>query len=246
MSACACACRHTRGDLRVRVGPVSIGSGDCCFSGDVVNDDPRSDLSECATVQENAGRMPSGTRSATWSTGGTDLIRPQAHLELLAVALGFSDLSICQKMHFGCVIADLDLRRLGVGYNHSIRPDLCRRACLREGIKSGARLELCYAVHAEQAAVVNMLWGGLYVPHTPLIAYVAGRFPDGREYESDGFSCTFCVRVLKEAGVDRIVMPNSRTEYGYVIQDIDEAVETSYEVAEGRREAYTVSLHGES
>ena len=162
-------------------------------------------------------------------------VTPADVLTYLSLARALSRESTCEKMRFGCLITDLELRVLGAGFNHSVRPDGC---CLRRGVPSGTQLERCFAVHAEQAALLDML-GKAGDRELAKVAFVAGLYPDGKPYESTGFSCTFCVRLLREAGVVLVVIPDSSLPVGFRLQSVESAITTAYEVARGQREAYS-------
>ncbi len=87
-------------------------------------------------------------------------------------------------------------RILTTGYNGApagIKSCKERGFCLRDklGIESGTRAEMCYAIHAEQNAVIQAAKMGIsvegatiYVTHQP---------------------CSVCTRILINAGVSRIV-----------------------------------------
>lgn len=87
-------------------------------------------------------------------------------------------------------------RILTTGYNGApagIKSCQERGYCLRDqlGIESGTRAELCYAIHAEQNAVVQAAKMGIsvegatiYVTHQP---------------------CSVCTRILINSGIKRIV-----------------------------------------
>ena len=91
-------------------------------------------------------------------------------------------------------------RILTTGYNGApagIKSCKERGFCLRDklGIASGTRAELCYAIHAEQNAVIQAAKMGIsvegatiYVTHQP---------------------CSVCTRILINSGISRIVYDNA-------------------------------------
>ncbi len=97
--------------------------------------------------------------------------------------------------HVGAVIVK-NKRILTTGYNGApsgIKSCKERGFCLRDklGIASGTRAEMCYAIHAEQNAVIQAAKMGvsvegatIYVTHQP---------------------CSVCTRILINAGISRIV-----------------------------------------
>lgn len=149
--------------------------------------------------------------------------------------LDLADNSPCKKARFGAVIVFKN-KVIGKGYNHpvsnSIEEELCE-PCIRleKNIKSGTRLELCAAVHAEQAAIVDAYKNGNSdLSETKL--YVAGKEPvENGEWEvnelGDKFYCNFCSRLIKEAGIPRVVLGGKELA-------LKEVVETSFEAAKRR------------
>ncbi|MBO5772698.1 MAG: dCMP deaminase family protein [Clostridia bacterium] len=105
--------------------------------------------------------------------------------------------SSCYKddRHVGAVIVKNN-RVLTTGYNGApagIKSCTEKGVCLRQqlGIASGTRHELCYAVHAEQNAIIQAARLGislegatLYVTHQP---------------------CVICARMIINSGISRIV-----------------------------------------
>ncbi len=89
-----------------------------------------------------------------------------------------------------------DKRILTTGYNgapQGIKPCVERGECLRRklGIPSGTRAEVCYAVHAEQNALIQAARMGvsvygatMYVTYSP---------------------CIICTRLLINAGIVRVI-----------------------------------------
>ncbi len=139
-----------------------------------------------------------------------------------------ADNSDCQKRKFGSVIV-LDDKIIAEGYNHVAHPSLKDFCCRRPGIQSGTRLELCNAVHAEQAAMIQAHHNG-YSDLSKITLYVAGKFPDGKRLikSEPGLYCTLCSRLIAEEGIDNIVVP---TVNGEARLSLAEALETSFQFA---------------
>lgn len=103
-----------------------------------------------------------------------------------------------EERQVGCVIVR-DKRILTTGYNgapQGIASCKDRQECLRKrlGIASGTRHEICYAVHAEQNAIIqaarlgiNLEGTTLYCTHQP---------------------CVICAKIIINAGIKRIVYKN--------------------------------------
>lgn len=123
-------------------------------------------------------------------------------IELLGTLLGQASLSDCAKIKFGAAALTQDGRELGLGCNHNPLPAegwSCGRDCvggIRLNVRSGTCVERCYAIHAEQAALLSA--GG----RVHEIA-VAGVLPDGALFDNGGgFYCTVCARLMAAAGVE--------------------------------------------
>ena len=103
-----------------------------------------------------------------------------------------------QDRHVGAIIVK-DKRILTTGYNGApagVSSCAERAECIRvnKGIKSGTCQEYCYAVHAEQNAIIQAAKLGLavygatlYCTHQP---------------------CTICARMIINAGIKRVVYKN--------------------------------------
>lgn len=130
----------------------------------------------------------------------------------------------------------------GVGYNHPVGTLTCE-TCPRQmdrSIQSGQRLELCHAVHAEQAAILNAATLGNVPRCLPVSPgdYKSTIWDLGVDAASNNviqlpepmFSCTFCVRIMAEFGVTHVcvyVQPCRIWEL-----TIQEAIESAYEYAQ--------------
>lgn len=95
----------------------------------------------------------------------------------------------------GCVIVK-NKRIVTTGYNGApagIRTCIERGECLREklGIASGTRAELCYAIHAEQNAIIQ--------------AAKLGSSIDGATLYCTHQPCVICAKMIVNAGIARVV-----------------------------------------
>lgn len=108
-----------------------------------------------------------------------------------------ADWSSCYKVdrHVGAVIVK-DKRILTTGYNGAssgIESCADKKTCLRVdlNIASGTRHELCYAVHAEQNAIIQAAKLGVSV--------------DGATLYCTHKPCTICAKMIINSGIKRIV-----------------------------------------
>ncbi|MCL2812265.1 MAG: cytidine/deoxycytidylate deaminase family protein [Clostridia bacterium] len=103
-----------------------------------------------------------------------------------------------QERKMGCVIVK-DKRIMTTGYNGApsgIQTCVERGECLRKrmGISSGTRQEVCYAVHAEQNAIVQAAKLGVSI--------------DGATLYCTHQPCSMCAKMIVNAGVCRVVYQN--------------------------------------
>ena len=100
----------------------------------------------------------------------------------------------------GAVIVK-DKRIMTTGYNGApagVRTCVERGECLRKklGVESGTRQELCYAVHAEQNAIIQAAKLGVSI--------------DGATLYCTHQPCILCAKMIVNAGIRRVVY-----EHGY-------------------------------
>ncbi|MBR5543423.1 MAG: cytidine deaminase [Oscillospiraceae bacterium] len=119
----------------------------------------------------------------------------------------------CLRRNFGAIIVRHD-SIISTGYSGAPRGrknccDLgyCRREKL--GIPRGERYELCRSVHAEANAIIaaersQMIGATLYL---------VGRDMKTGELVENASSCAMCKRLIINAGIERVVIRNTPTEY---------------------------------
>lgn len=124
--------------------------------------------------------------------------------------------STCMRRHYGAIIVQND-EIVSSGYNGAPRGrkncgDL--GYCAREAMKipSGERYELCRSVHAEANAIISasrreVLGASLYMVCTD---------PATGELISGSTSCSMCRRLIINAGIARVVIRDTPTEYRVV------------------------------
>ncbi len=122
----------------------------------------------------------------------------------------------CLRRCYGAIIVKND-EIVSTGYNGAPRgrrncTDLgcCAREALQ--IPSGERYELCRSVHAEANCIISaarsaILGGTLYL---------TGRDAKTGELLPDATSCAMCRKLIINAGIDRVVIRRSATEYAVV------------------------------
>ena len=121
--------------------------------------------------------------------------RPSKDAYYLDIAAMVARRSTCIRRQYGAVIVKND-EIIATGYNGApagIRTCVERGECMRkkQGIASGTRHELCYAIHAEQNAIIQAAKLGvsiqdatLYCTHQP---------------------CVICAKMIVNSGISRVV-----------------------------------------
>jgi len=119
----------------------------------------------------------------------------------------------CLRRLFGAVIVKND-EIISTGYVGSPRSrknctDL--KFCMREklDIPRGERYEMCRSVHAEQNAIISasrkdMIGGTLYL---------VGKEVKTNEYVEKAMPCMLCKRFIINAGLEKIIIRDSKEEY---------------------------------
>lgn len=108
----------------------------------------------------------------------------------MAMASIASMRSTCIRRNVGCIIVDSNYYVLATGYNGgpSGLPHCSDSACSRENYKSGSRLDICEAIHAEQNALLQC--------------------PDTQKIETTYITaspCIHCIKLLMNTSCRRIV-----------------------------------------
>ncbi|MBE6939802.1 MAG: cytidine deaminase [Ruminococcaceae bacterium] len=129
----------------------------------------------------------------------------------------------CLRRVYGAIIVKND-EIISTGYNGAPRG---RRNCVdmgyctREAMKvpRGQRYELCRSVHAEANAIISagrrdMVGGTIYL---------VGRNAQTGELLNDATSCSMCRRLVINAGLSRIVIRKTPTEFEVV--DVQEWID---------------------
>ncbi|MBO5981588.1 MAG: dCMP deaminase family protein [Clostridia bacterium] len=148
------------------------------------------------------------------------MTRPDKINYYLDIAQTVSQRGTCLRRKFGAIIVKND-SIVSTGYAGAPRgrQNCCDRGtCLREemAIPRGERYELCRSVHAEANAIIaasreEMLDADLYLACT-----------DPKTGESIGgtTSCQMCKRMVINAGIKRVIVRETATEYSiYNVED---------------------------
>ncbi len=124
--------------------------------------------------------------------------------------------STCLRRRYGAIIVKND-EIISTGYNGAPRG---RRNCVdlgyctREAMKipRGQRYELCRSVHAEANAIISASRNECIGADL----YLVGKDARTGAILSDATSCSMCRRTIINAGIRRVVIRNTQTEFTVV------------------------------
>ena len=141
----------------------------------------------------------------------------------LDIADSVLERSTCLRRKYGAIIVRND-EIISTGYNGAPRGrancvdmGYCSREAMR--VPRGERYELCRSVHAEANAIISasrrdMVGGTIYL---------VGRDAQTGRLLNDATSCPMCRRMVINAGLSRVVIRRTETEFDVV--DVQEWVE---------------------
>ena len=129
--------------------------------------------------------------------------RPSLDEYYLNIAKAVSARSTCLKKHYGAVIVK-NGTILSTGYNGNVRGEShCGIFCIKASSNGDMEDYLqCAAVHAEQNALLvpsrqEMLEADLYLAGFDV--------KTGEAIECEAWPCEICLRLIKNAGINRII-----------------------------------------
>lgn len=131
----------------------------------------------------------------------------------LDVAEIITERGTCLRNNYGSVIVKND-EIISTGYTGAPRG---RQNCLDLGYcrrqenktPSGAGYEMCRSVHSEQNAIISAKRKDMI----GATLYLVGINKRNGEYVKDNEPCTLCKRMIINAGIEKVVMRDSKTEY---------------------------------
>ena len=148
------------------------------------------------------------------------MTRRDKHNYYLDIAETVLERGTCRRRNYGSIIVKND-EIISSGYSGAPRGRVnCNDAgfCMREKlcIPRGERYEMCRSVHSEANAIISasrrdMLGATLYL---------AGKDMSTGELVHDASSCSMCKRLVINAGIERIIIRNTKEDYTVVeVQD---------------------------
>ena len=128
----------------------------------------------------------------------------------------------CLRRVYGAIIVKND-EIISTGYNGAPRGrancvdmGYCTRELMK--IPRGERYELCRSIHAEANAIISASRRDM----VGVTIYLVGRDARTGELLGDATSCMMCRRMVINAGLDKVVIRRSKTEFEVV--DVQEWV----------------------
>lgn len=146
-------------------------------------------------------------------------MRPTKIEYYLTIAEAVALRSTCLRRQYGAVIVKNDTI-ISTGYNGSARGEIncCDVGeCWREAhnVPHGEQYEKCRAVHAEMNAVINAA-----KPEMRNATLYLGGWINGAVMADSVEPCLMCMRVLKNAGIKKVVVRDLSMPKGYKTFDI--------------------------
>ncbi len=124
--------------------------------------------------------------------------------------------STCLRRCYGAIIVQHD-EIISTGYNGAPRGrkncadlNFCTR--MKMNIPSGERYELCRSVHAEANCIIS----AARKDTLDATLYMACRDPQTGQLIPDSTSCSMCRRLIINAGIKRVVIRDTPTDYRVV------------------------------
>lgn len=131
----------------------------------------------------------------------------------LDIAESVLERSTCLRRKFGAVLVKND-EIVATGYNGAPRG---RKNCIDLGycmrdklnVPRGERYELCRSVHAEQNAIIS----AARKDTMDSTLYMVGISYEDGKYVKDARPCAMCKRVIINAGIEKIIVRDTKTKY---------------------------------
>jgi dCMP deaminase len=119
----------------------------------------------------------------------------------------------CLRRNYGSIIVKND-EIISTGYTGAPRGRInCidKGSCIREqlNVPRGTHYELCRSVHSEANAIISAARRDMI----GATLYLVGRDAVSKAYVEDANSCSMCKRLIINAGIEKVVIRNSKNEY---------------------------------
>ena len=129
----------------------------------------------------------------------------------LDIAESVAERGTCLRNNYGSIIVKND-EIISTGYTGAPRGRqncLDLGYCTKSDMPSGKGYDKCRSVHSEQNAMISAARKDMI----GATLYLVGINKRTNEYVTDNEPCTFCKRMLINAGIKEVVMRDTKTEY---------------------------------
>ena len=139
--------------------------------------------------------------------------RPSKFNYYLDIAETVLERGTCLRRNFGSIIVKND-EIISTGYSGAPRGRKnCKDVgcCTREklNVPRGERYELCRSVHSEANCIISASRRDMIGS----ILYLVGKEMPSNEYVENANSCAMCKRLIINAGIDLVVIRNTKEKY---------------------------------
>ena len=139
--------------------------------------------------------------------------RRDKHNYYLDIAETVLERGTCIRRNYGSIIVNND-EIISTGYTGAPRG---RKNCIdlknciieKLNVPRGTHYELCRSVHSEANAIISASRKDMI----GATLYLVGKDAKTKEYVKDANSCSMCKRLIINAGIDRIVIRDSKDEF---------------------------------
>ena len=119
----------------------------------------------------------------------------------------------CLRRNYGAIIVKNDaiISTGYVGAPRGRKNCIDMGFCVRENLNvpRGERYELCRSVHAEQNAIINAAREDMIGS----VMFLVGKDAKTGAYVENASACSLCKRMIINAGIEKIIIRNSKTKY---------------------------------
>ena len=129
----------------------------------------------------------------------------------LDIAESVAERGTCLRNNYGSIIVKND-EIISTGYTGAPRGrENCIDLgyCRKEDMPSGQGYEKCRSVHSEQNAMLSAARKDMI----GATLYLVGINKRNNQYVTDNWPCTFCKRMLINAGIEKVIMRDTKEKY---------------------------------
>jgi len=150
------------------------------------------------------------------------MLRVDKHNYYLDIAETVLERGTCLRRNFGAIIVNND-EIISTGYSGAPRGRgncIDIGFCMREKLEipRGERYEMCRSVHAEANCIISAPRSGMLGANL----YLVGREMTTGDLVENASSCAMCKRLVINAGIEKVIVRNTKTDF--TIVDVEQWV----------------------